>query len=209
MFRNETGWIFFTDDAGKSWQIQNAYKFPNYIIKEENTIPQAGIYTDTNNQIKLTADFDIEFNFDNFRDFIGIDTDNLQLTSNLNKIRAFDKDGIEIQNTDDVELDIAFICIYADQVTENNFSIPCESSASFTEFSRYGDLIFNSNLEIICDNENEILTVFVPTTPNPTSGFLLFVPKKDVIMLKMSVENAAKLVISAGLVVPDYNEKIN
>ena len=56
-------------------------------------------------------------------------------------------------------------------------------------------------------NKDEILTVFVPTTPNPTSGFLLFTPKKDVIILKMSVENAAKLVISAGLVVPDYNEK--
>ena len=56
-------------------------------------------------------------------------------------------------------------------------------------------------------NKDEILTVFVPTTPNPTSGFLLFIPKKDVIILKMSVENAAKLVISAGLVGPDYNEK--
>ena len=38
--------------------------------------------------------------------------------------------------------------------------------------------------------------------------FLATLPKKDVIILKMSVENAAKLVISAGLVVPDYNEKI-
>ena len=57
-------------------------------------------------------------------------------------------------------------------------------------------------------NKDELLTVFVPTTPNPTSGFLLFIPKKDVIILKMSVENAAKLVISAGLVVPEYNEKI-
>lgn len=44
--------------------------------------------------------------------------------------------------------------------------------------------------------------VFLPTTPNPTSGFLLFVPKKDVIPLDMSVEDAAKLVISAGLVYP-------
>ena len=58
-------------------------------------------------------------------------------------------------------------------------------------------------------NKDEILTVFVPTTPNPTSGFLLFIPKKDVIILKMSVENAAKLVISAGLVVPDYNNTVN
>ena len=45
--------------------------------------------------------------------------------------------------------------------------------------------------------------VFLPTTPNPTSGFLLFLPKSDVIELDMSVEDAAKLVISAGLVYPD------
>ncbi len=48
------------------------------------------------------------------------------------------------------------------------------------------------------------LSVFLPTTPNPTSGFLLFVPKKDVIQLDMTVEDAAKLVISAGLVTPDF-----
>ena len=49
----------------------------------------------------------------------------------------------------------------------------------------------------------EMTAVFLPTTPNPTSGFLLFVPKRDVIELEMSVEDAAKLVISAGLVYPD------
>jgi len=49
-------------------------------------------------------------------------------------------------------------------------------------------------------------SVFLPTTPNPTSGFLLFVPAADVIELTMSVEDAAKLVISAGLVNPAYPE---
>ncbi|WP_170463447.1 DUF502 domain-containing protein [Ruegeria arenilitoris] len=51
----------------------------------------------------------------------------------------------------------------------------------------------------------DLLSVFVPTTPNPTSGFLLFFPAEDVILLDMSIEDAAKLVISAGLVYP--NEK--
>ncbi len=46
------------------------------------------------------------------------------------------------------------------------------------------------------------IAVFLPTTPNPTSGFLLFVPEKDVRYLDMPVEDAIKLVISAGLVVP-------
>jgi uncharacterized membrane protein len=47
-----------------------------------------------------------------------------------------------------------------------------------------------------------ILSVFLPTTPNPTSGFLLYVPERDVVYLEMSVEDAAKLIISAGLVYP-------
>lgn len=54
----------------------------------------------------------------------------------------------------------------------------------------------------------ELLSIFLPTTPNPTSGFLLFVPKKDVVILDMSVEDAAKLVISAGLVTPPTAEEI-
>ncbi|MEM1318401.1 MAG: DUF502 domain-containing protein, partial [Pseudomonadota bacterium] len=48
------------------------------------------------------------------------------------------------------------------------------------------------------------ISVFLPTTPNPTSGFLLFVPKEDVIWMDMSVEEAAKLIISAGLVAPEF-----
>ena len=51
--------------------------------------------------------------------------------------------------------------------------------------------------------ENKDLhSIFLPTTPNPTSGFLLFLPEKDIVFLDMSVEDAAKLVISAGLVTP-------
>ena len=51
--------------------------------------------------------------------------------------------------------------------------------------------------------DDQMMSVFLPTTPNPTSGFLLFVPSADVIELEMSVEDAAKLVISAGLVYPN------
>jgi len=50
--------------------------------------------------------------------------------------------------------------------------------------------------------DDQMMSVFLPTTPNPTSGFLLFVPRRDVIELEMTVEDAAKLVISAGLVYP-------
>ena len=48
----------------------------------------------------------------------------------------------------------------------------------------------------------DMVNVFVPTTPNPTSGFLLFRPKEDAVELDMSVEDAIKLVVSAGMVIP-------
>ncbi|MEL7182567.1 MAG: DUF502 domain-containing protein [Pseudomonadota bacterium] len=57
--------------------------------------------------------------------------------------------------------------------------------------------------EISARAAEPMMSVFLPTTPNPTSGFLLFVPTRDVIILDMSVEDAAKLVISAGLVYPN------
>lgn len=50
--------------------------------------------------------------------------------------------------------------------------------------------------------EDEVVNVFLPTTPNPTSGFLLFVPKKDLVVLDMSVEEGIKMVVSGGIVTP-------
>lgn len=50
--------------------------------------------------------------------------------------------------------------------------------------------------------EEECINIFLPTTPNPTSGFLLFVPKKDLISLSMSTEEAIKMVISGGIITP-------
>jgi len=49
-----------------------------------------------------------------------------------------------------------------------------------------------------------LISVFVPTTPNPTSGFLLFVAKDDIISLDMSIEDSFKLIVSFGGVVPPY-----
>lgn len=50
--------------------------------------------------------------------------------------------------------------------------------------------------------KDRVINIFLPTTPNPTSGFLLFVPRQDVVILDMSVEEAIKMVISGGIVTP-------
>jgi uncharacterized membrane protein len=56
-------------------------------------------------------------------------------------------------------------------------------------------------------DEPEVLNVFVPTTPNPTSGYLVFVPRRDVVPLSMTVEEAIKFVISGGIVAPPPRPK--
>jgi uncharacterized membrane protein len=48
--------------------------------------------------------------------------------------------------------------------------------------------------------------VYVPTTPNPTSGFFLMMPRADVVALKMSVDEALKYVISMGVVSPPHKQ---
>jgi uncharacterized membrane protein len=54
---------------------------------------------------------------------------------------------------------------------------------------------------------NPLITVFMPNGPNPTTGFIVFVPASEVIPLDLAVEDAAKLVVSAGLVGPDQQQE--
>ncbi len=60
----------------------------------------------------------------------------------------------------------------------------------------------NTKGEVAGRVASSMVNVFVPTTPNPTSGFLLFCPREDVIFLTMTVEEAVKLVVSGGIVTP-------
>ncbi len=61
--------------------------------------------------------------------------------------------------------------------------------------------------DVINHLEGEYISVYVPTTPNPTSGFFLMMPKSDVIELDMSVDAALKYIISMGVVSPNGNNK--
>lgn len=62
--------------------------------------------------------------------------------------------------------------------------------------------------EVQARSDEELVNVFLPTTPNPTSGFLLFVPKSDLIHLDMTIEEGIKLVISGGIVTPSMEEEL-
>ena len=78
-----------------------------------------------------------------------------------------------------------------------------EKSVVLLEYPRIGIWVVGfatkTNRGIIKKKINEdLVNVFVPTTPNPTSGFLLMVPKKDLIYLDVSFEQASKFIVSAG-----------
>lgn len=101
--------------------------------------------------------------------------------------------------------------IYASvkQVTESMFS----SGKSFrkvvlVEYPRKGmwSLAFQTGTgaeEVRDKTGRDVTNVFIPTTPNPTSGFFLMVPREDVIELDMSVDDGLKMLLSVGVVVPE------
>ena len=63
--------------------------------------------------------------------------------------------------------------------------------------------------EVQNQDGEEMVCVYIPTTPNPTSGYIVLVPQNEVKELKMSVEDALKMIISLGVVVPDPDAVID
>lgn len=61
--------------------------------------------------------------------------------------------------------------------------------------------------EVQARTDKEVICVFVPTTPNPTSGFIVMVPRDEVIELDMTVDEALRMVISLGVVVPEWRRR--
>ena len=85
-------------------------------------------------------------------------------------------------------------------------------SVAMIEYPRKGiygvGFVTGSGLgEVQKKTAQDVVAMFLPTTPNPTSGFLLLVPREELIPLEMSVEEALKLIISGGVIVPDWPRK--
>jgi uncharacterized membrane protein len=84
------------------------------------------------------------------------------------------------------------------------------------EYPRKGvwSLVFVSNektteINVKLDKEGDpLVAVFMPCTPNPTTGFLMYVYRSEIVLLDMSIEDGAKLIVSAGLVAPEYKRKV-
>ncbi len=71
-------------------------------------------------------------------------------------------------------------------------------SLAFQTATNLGEVQARTGEEMIC--------TFVPTTPNPTSGYIIIVPKKDIIELDMEIDEALKMIISLGVIVPTWGK---
>jgi uncharacterized membrane protein len=71
-------------------------------------------------------------------------------------------------------------------------------SLAFQTSSELGEVQGRTGADVVC--------CFVPTTPNPTSGFVIMVPRKDITVLDMEVDEALKMIISLGVVVPTWRK---
>lgn len=72
-------------------------------------------------------------------------------------------------------------------------------SLAFQTATELGEVQGRTGEDVVC--------CFVPTTPNPTSGFIIIVPRKDIYELDMEVDEALKMIISLGVVVPTWNKQ--
>lgn len=83
------------------------------------------------------------------------------------------------------------------------------SSVVLVEFPRPGSwalgfLTGDTQGEVNARMQEQLVNVFLPTAPNPTSGYVVFVPKRDVVRLDMTVDDALKMIVSGGVLTPPY-----
>ncbi len=78
------------------------------------------------------------------------------------------------------------------------FEYPKKGSYAIGFITNYNEEKFEVNEHLA----EEVYSIFMPTTPNPTSGFLIFIPKRECIVLHMSVSEAMTLIVSGGVILP-------
>ncbi len=92
----------------------------------------------------------------------------------------------------------------------------CSGRSASSNIRRKGvwSLVFvaaekDTEINVKLDKEGDpLVAVFMPCTPNPTTGFLMYVYRSEIVMLDMTIEDGAKLIVSAGLVAPEYKRTV-
>jgi len=122
-----------------------------------------------------------------------------------------------IQMVDQVMLKVPLLNKVYGAIKQVNDAFATNKNSSFkqvvmVEFPRegiysIGFITGDQHQEVQTKTKEKIVSIFVPTTPNPTTGFLILVPESKVTKLEMEVADGIKFIISLGSVAPDYQSK--
>ena len=146
-FRNENSkWSFYTNDGGVSWELRNDRNFPTKNIVLYSAVEQVGVYTDKKEEIKVYTNFEIDFTFDNKRDFLEVDTNSLHLNSDVGNLIIYNRSGYEKEVSDDLKLDVKIDIINSKKKSRYYSSIPCNTTHTI------GDLYSHNKLFIRTTN---------------------------------------------------------
>lgn len=154
LFRNNnSSWLFFTQDNGVTWELRNDRLYPTLKIVQYSKIDQVGVYTNKSETLKLFINFELDFSFDNHRDFLNVDIDSLRLTSDTDKMLVYNKTGYEKNISDDLNLSVNLEVINAEKNTKYWSSIPCKNDININDFYLHNNLFLKSESELFVDTE--------------------------------------------------------
>lgn len=178
LFRNEnSNWLFYTSDGGNTWDVRDDRNYPSFKIERYSEIEQVGVYTDSTENIKVFLNFEVDFEFENKRDFLDVDKDTLALKSNLNKILVYNKTGYEKDVSNDMNLDVRIDIVNAKKKSEYWSSIPCKNQKNINDLYMHNNLFLKTTNEIFVDedgNDNFQIELNVNKTKNVLSEYKHF-----------------------------------
>jgi hypothetical protein len=152
LFRNnDSNWLFHTSDGGETWELRNDRLHPTLKIEQYSQIDQVGVYTNKSETLKFYINFEIDFIFENTRDFLNVDINSLQLKSDIGELLVYNKIGYEKNISDDMKLNVEVKVVNAEKISKYWSSIPCKNERSVSDFYIHNNLFLKSKNELYVD----------------------------------------------------------
>ena len=170
MFKNDNGWLFSKNkkniDTYGEWEITDSVKYPTKTISINESISQTGVYTDDSYGNILFVNFKLHFNFQNTRDFIGIDISRLVLTGTSGNFGLFSQTGFAKVPSENIDIDIDFKSSSLTKKTDYFNTIPVSFDKKICNFNYYDNLQITQNINIENIDGNDRL--YLKTNPTET-----------------------------------------
>jgi hypothetical protein len=170
LFKNDKGWLFSKNknnaEVYGEWQITDSIKYPTKTISLTESIEQTGVYSNSSYTDILYVNFKLHFNFNNTRDFIGVDISRLRLTGASGKFSLFSQTGFAKVPSEYTDIDINFKTSSMIKQVDHYNTIPVTFNKTIADLNYYDDLQIGQNLKI--ENKDGLDRVVMETNATKT-----------------------------------------